>query len=247
MRNIRLTLEYNGTYFSGWQIQPGKRTVQQTLQDVLQKITGEEVVVTGASRTDAGVHALGQVANFHLKSSVSCLKILASLRGLLPEDVSVKKIDEVPLNFQSNRHAKKKTYTYLIWNHPNPSVFLHGCAAHVYKVLNLKAMQQSARFLVGRHDFSAFRGAKSDTVTSVRTIYEIKICRSEVASPLQITITGNGFLKYMVRNIVGTLIEIGQGKRPALDMKKILQSRDRRQAGSTAPACGLYLQKVFYT
>lgn len=238
-RNLKMTLEYDGTHFSGWQTQPQKRTVQETIEKILSRVTQEKIHVIGASRTDAGVHALGQIANFKTRSLLSTGRFLLALNGLLPEDIAIKKIQEVPLDFHSNRQALQKTYRYLILNSKIRSALLKDRVWHVWTPLNLKKMRQAARFLVGRHDFSAFRGTRSDTKTSVRTIFRIKI-RKDYA----IEITGNGFLKYMVRNIVGTLVEVGRGKILPEEMKRILRSKDRRNAAMTAPACGLTLVKV---
>jgi tRNA pseudouridine38-40 synthase len=272
MRNIKLLIEYDGTNFAGWQRQPDKRTVQETIEKVLQKITQEKIHLIGASRTDAGVHALGQVANFHTKSEIPCRKFLTALNGLLPADVSVKKVEDVGAGlkpaptstFHANKDAKKKTYRYLIWNAKARSALLKNRAWHVWNPLNLKAIQKGVNCLVGRHDFSSFRGARSDTKTSVRTIYEIKVGRGNPPwlpvvgagfpsalggrkpAPLQIKITGNGFLKYMVRNIVGTLVEVGKGRLQPHDVGRILESKDRKKAAMTAPASGLYLEKISY-
>lgn len=241
MRNIRLVIEYDGTGFAGWQTQPHKRTVQETIEQILRRITQEKIHLIDASRTDAGVHALGQAANFRTRSRITCDKFLVALNGLLPSDISVIRVAEI----ETGSKPKKKIYRYLIWNSPVRSALMGTRAWHVWTPLNVTAMRKGARHLLGRHDFSAFRATRSDTKTSVRTIYEIKIGRSK-GSPLQITVTGNGFLKYMVRNIVGTLVEAGKGRLQPEDIRRILRSRDRKKAGATAPAFGLYLVKVRY-
>jgi tRNA pseudouridine38-40 synthase len=244
MRNIKLVIEYGGTPFAGWQIQPGKRTVQGTIQEILRRITQEKIHLIGASRTDAGVHALAQAANFRTKGRISCERLLVALNGLLPREIAVKEVREVPPSFHATRSAIRKTYAYLILNAPVRSALLKDRAWHVWTSLNLKAMRRAARPLLGRHDFSAFRGTRSATKTSVRTIYDIRITKKD--SILRIEITANGFLKYMVRNIVGTLVEVGKGGLQAGDMGKILRSKDRKKAGVAAPASGLYLVKVDY-
>lgn len=241
-RTLKLTIQYDGTHYAGWQIQPHKKTIQGLIQDVLRRVTQEKVDVIGASRTDAGVHALGQVAHFKTRSKISCDKFLIALNGLLPEDISVTDVREVRPSFHAQKGAKKKTYRYLIWNRCYRSALLKDRAWHVWAPLDLKAMRRAARLLIGRHDFAAFRGRLSDTKTSVRTVYEIRI----EGSPLQITVTGNGFLKYMVRNIVGTLVEVGKGRFRPQDVRTILRSKDRKKAGATAPACGLYLVSIEY-
>ena len=245
MRNIRLVIEYDGTGFAGWQTQPHKRTVQETIEQILCRITQEKIHLIGASRTDAGVHALGQAANFQTRSRVTCDKLLIALNGLLPPDIAVREVRNVS-RFHANKDARRKTYRYLVWNGPVRNALMRDRAWHVWTPLNLTAMRKGAGHLLGRHDFSAFRGTRSDTKTSVRRIYQINIGRGARTAPLQITVTGNGFLKYMVRNIVGTLVEVGKGRLQPEDIRRILRSKDRKKAGMTAPAFGLYLLKVRY-
>lgn len=273
LRNIKLTITYDGTNFAGWQIQPSKRTIQGVLTEILERVLQEKVTLIGASRTDAGVHALGQVAHFHTTNPISCYKLLGALNGLLPPDIAVLDLQEGPQGFHARESAKRKTYRYLIFNAPIrhplwvdrawfiPTPPLLGVSggvggvSHPGKGLKLKEMQRGARHLVGRHDFQAFQGRKPATKTTVRAIYEITIRRggplwppggNHIGLPLQVEITGNGFLKQMVRNIVGLLVEVGEGKRPPGDVKEVLQSRDRKKAGACAPAGGLYLVRVQY-
>ncbi|MBI3540638.1 MAG: tRNA pseudouridine synthase A, partial [Deltaproteobacteria bacterium] len=193
MRNYKIIIEYDGTHFSGWQTQPGKRTVQETIQQVLGQITRQKVHVTGASRTDAGVHALGQVANVRLPHAMEPYKLLGALNGLLPDDVSVQSVQEVPASFHAIRNAKKKTYCYLIWNSKIPSPFLKNRAWQVREPLNAVAMKKAVSFLKGRHDFSAFRGAQSETKTSVREIFELGI--SPLVPPLYKGGVGGGYVR----------------------------------------------------
>lgn len=243
MRTIRLIIEYDGTRYAGWQIQPHKKTIQGCLQDVLRRVTQEKVDVIGASRTDSGVHALAQVAHVKTRSKIPCGKLLTALNGLLPEDISVKEVAEAKPAFHAQKRVKKKTYRYLIWNRRFRSALLKDRAWHVWAPLDLRAMRAAARRLAGRHDFSAFRGRLSGTKTSVRTIHDLRIRKSD---PIRIEIAGNGFLKYMVRNIVGTLVEVGKGRILPREMRKILRSKDRTKAGMTAPALGLYLVSIDY-
>lgn len=246
-RNIKLLIEYDGTHFSGWQTQPRKKTIQKTIETVLGQLTQEKIRLSGASRTDAGVHALGQVAHFRTSSEISSRKLLGALNGLLPPGIVVKEVGEVSADFSANRHAKKKTYQYLLWNSEIPSALLRDRVWYIKVPLQISFMQKAAKYLIGRHDFSAFRGTKSDTKTSVRTIEKITIQRRGMKGAVVcIQITGNGFLKYMVRNIVGTLVEIGKGRLQIEEMEKILKSKDRRTASMTAPPHGLYLVKVIY-
>jgi tRNA pseudouridine38-40 synthase len=280
LRTIKLIIEYDGTDFSGWQsqsvrdpkvwdspcrqdskgegqFQPGLRTVQGTIASVLHQILREKVNLMGASRTDAGVHALGQVAHFCTSSKMTGERLLISLNGLLPRDISICSVTEVRPSFHASLSAKKKTYVYLIWNSLERSAINRHRAWHVWATLNLSQMRKASKCLIGRHDFSAFRAADSDIKTSVRRIDSIAIRRgaaccarpssgAQQAAPLQITVTGTGFLKHMVRNIVGTLVEIGEGKRKAEEMIAILKSKDRRKAGRTAPAHGLCLVSIVY-
>ncbi len=242
MRTIKLTIEYDGTGFAGWQRQPGKRTVQESLETVLSRLTKEQVHLVSASRTDAGVHALGQVAHFRTCSQIPTIKLLGALNGLLPRDVSILEVAEAPPGFHAGKQARRKSYRYRIWNSKIRSALGRDRFWHVWANLDIGAMKKGGRCLVGRHDFSAFRGAQSDTKTSVRRVDRIKVGKNK--EMIEIQITGNGFLKYMVRNIVGTLVEVGQGKRRPEEVLQILKSKDRKKAGITAPASGLYLVSV---
>lgn len=251
MRNIKLIIQYDGADFSGWQTQPGKRTVQKTLEDILSKILQEKIQVVGTSRTDSGVHALGQVAHFHTKSKIVTHKLFRALNGLLPEDLSVHKIQNVPLSFHAQKNALRKTYHYRIWNNVAHHPLQRRTSWHVWKKLDLKKMRIAAHYLIGQHDFAAFRATDSQTKTSVRKIYKITIRRGEDLSPSEkisplhiIEIIGDGFLKYMVRNLVGTLVEVGKGRWKPEKVKEILQSKDRRQAAVTAPPQGLFLHFI---
>lgn len=248
---MKLVVEYDGTAFAGWQIQPHKRTVQGTVQDVLRKITQENVKLVGASRTDAGVHALGQVAHFRTKSRIRPEKFFSALNGLLPPEIAVKSVEEVDADFHAIRSAQSKTYRYAIWNGKSRSAMERHRAWHVWEPLNLSAMRRAAGSLVGKHDFAAFRGAQSDTKTSVRRVECVTVRRGEPrvrpTSEVVIEIQGNGFLKYMVRNIVGTLVDVGKGKITPKEFREILRSRDRKKAGATAPAFGLTLVSIRYS
>jgi len=243
-RTIKLVLEYDGTCFSGWQIQPRKNTVQQVAQDILQRVTQENIKVVGASRTDTGVHALGQVAHFRTRSKISVEKLFIALNGLLPPQISVKAVEEADADFHAIRSAKFKTYRYVIRNAKTGSALQRLRMWHVRDSLDLPAMRRAARALVGRHDFSAFRGAKSDTKTSTRRLLRVSIRKAD--DNIVIEIVGDGFLKYMVRNIVGTLVDVGKGRISPVAFREIVRSRDRKKAGMTAPAFGLYLVEVGY-
>jgi tRNA pseudouridine38-40 synthase len=247
MRTLKLTIEYDGTDYSGWQIQRGQATIQGTIQDVLRRILKEDVDLIGASRTDAGVHAWGQVAHCKTASQIPCKRILASLRGLLPPTIAVRDIRPVSAKFHAQKSAKKKTYVYLVWNHTIPSALLQHRAWTVWQPLNLSEMRKAAKHLVGRHDFAAFQGGDREVrKTSVRKIYDINIRRMKNFPLLKIAITGNGFLKYMIRNLAGTLTEVGRGRTSSDRFFEILKSKDRKKAGITAPAYGLYLVSVHF-
>lgn len=241
---IKLTLQYIGTHYSGWQVQPNGVTIQEILQKALSQILQEKITVVGSGRTDAGVHALAQVAHFDTIKDLSLFKICRGLNAILPKDISVLGAESVPRDFHAQLSAKSKTYAYQIWNHAIRNSFLQEYSWHMPYPLDIGRMQKAARYLVGEHDFKSFCAANSTAKTTVRRIKKIQI----VPGPLiHFSITGSGFLKHMVRNIVGTLVEVGQKKRTPSDIKKILKSHDRRKAGRTAPAKGLFLVKVIYS
>lgn len=253
MRNIRLTIEYNGTAYEGWQVQnppkgggPSRHppTVQATIEKRLRDILGEPVKLTGSGRTDAGVHAAGQVANFFTASRIPLAGLRKALNSLLPPDIVVLRAAGAAADFHSRFSAKSKLYRYTILNRAHPSAlrrdFVHFCDYP----LSVPLMRKEAAVLKGTHDFTAFHAADKKERSSVRTIRRIAVARK--GKDIVIEIEANGFLKNMVRTIVGTLIEIGRGRFPAGSMRKILSSRDRKQAGPTAAARGLCLVRVSY-
>lgn len=255
MRNIKLTIEYDGTNYHGWQIQENAITVQGVLKKAIEKLTGEECNLIGTSRTDVGVHALGQVANFMTSSKIPPDKFSYALNSMLPEDIVVRESREVPPDFHSRFSAKGKKYKYLIYNSQKPSALLRNRAAHVYLPLNIEAMKKASFYFLGRHDFSAFRASGSDAKTSERTITEVSLrtCSDcllgqavDGPSLIEFEISGDGFLYNMVRIIAGTLIYVGNGKINADDIPAIIESRDRTKAGKTAPAHGLYLAEIYF-
>ncbi len=244
MRNLRLDICYDGTRYRGWQRLPGvDNTIQGKLEQTLSRILEEPIEITGSGRTDAGVHAKGQVANFHCKSTMACQEILSQLRRYLPEDIGIYSCKDVSERFHARLNAREKTYLYRIWNSGSPCVFQRRYVTAVPEELNLAAMEQAAQHFVGEHDFSAFCGNprfKKSTVRFIRSV-ELRRCGDE----LRILITGNGFLHNMVRIMVGTLIEVGRGARSA-DSIPALFGGPREQAGFLAPPQGLCLQEVFY-
>ncbi len=246
MRNIKLTLQYDGTEYFGWQRQKNThRTVQEVVETALHKIIKERVSLLCAGRTDAGVHAAMQVANFTTRSAIPAVNIGRALNAALPADIRVILSQEVPLAFHSTHQVKSKTYRYTIQNGPVHDVFLRRYACWYAGRLDIKKMRQAAAVLVGRHDFSAFRNLQKHTrKTTVRRIDAISLKRSKGC--ILIDVSGRGFLYNMVRTIAGTLMDVGRGKIPPADLKKILAAKNRSWAGPTAPAHGLCLLKVLY-
>ena len=236
---------YDGCRYKGWQrLGGGESTIQAKLENVLTRLLNTPVEVIGSGRTDAGVHALGQVANFHADTELSCEEILSCLRQQLPEDIGVLSVEQVDDRFHSRLNAVGKTYRYRIWNSAEPCVFERKYVWRLEEPLNLALMEQAASMLLGTHDFLAFCSNKHFKKSSVRTVRSIEIrrCGGEVV----IDVTGDGFLYNMVRIIVGTLVEIGLGQRSAEEIPQIFESRLRENAGITAPACGLCLLEVEY-
>ena len=243
---LRLTVEYEGTAYQGWQVQPGGPTVQEVLERALATALREPVRVRGAGRTDAGVHACGQVAAVRVRHVPPDLERLRrSLNALTPDDVAVRDIAVVDDAFDPRRHARSRVYEYRIWNAPAPSPFWRRHAWHVPLPLDVAAMEEAVAALAGEHDFAAFRGADAGPQRStVRRVLETAV---RADGPLLVyRIEATGFLKHMVRNIVGTMVEVGRGERSPSSMRDILASRDRTRAGPTAPPHGLLLVAVRY-
>ena len=253
MRNIKITVEYDGTHFKGWQIQnPQDRTVQGELEKALQKIfersRSDSIRVFGSGRTDSGAHAKGQVANFKIDSTMPTTEIVNALNGNLPEDIVILDAKEVAANFHAQFDAKQKTYRYTILNRkPRAGIDRHFCWHYPYK-LNLNLLKKEAKALVGKHDFRSFMASdpheKIKDKNTVRQIYAVKITKR--GEYLWIDITANGFLYKMVRNIVGTLVEVGNSRIPPGSVNAILKKKNRIYASDTAPAKGLCLLKVSY-
>jgi tRNA pseudouridine38-40 synthase len=241
---VRLLIAYQGTNYRGWQVQPDEPTVQGVLQDAFFQMTGLKTRFTAASRTDTGVHAAGQVVCLVNASQHDPDRLREGLNALLPEDVVVLEAQAAPAGFDPRRHAVGKHYRYTIHNHRVRPVFWRNFRWHVKKPLDVAAMNRAVACLIGEHDFSAFRGSNCTARTTVRTLDRLA-WRPEPPA-LTLDVWGRGFLKQMVRNIVGTCVEIGRGRWPAGRMAAILQSRKREEAGLTAPARGLCLKRVFY-
>ena len=244
MRNIRLDICYDGTRYRGWQRLPGKDdTIQGKLETTLSRLLEEEIEISGSGRTDAGVHARGQVANFHTESRMSCAEILAGLRRYLPEDIGIYSCKDVSPRFHARLNANEKTYRYRIWNSDAPCVFDRRFVAVMPEALDVEEMKAAAAYLVGEHDFSAFCGNPKFKKSTVRFIRSIEITRQ--GEELVLEFTGNGFLHNMVRILTGTLIEVGRGERQA-DSIPALFGGKRAEAGFLAPAQGLCLMEVYY-
>jgi tRNA pseudouridine38-40 synthase len=243
---FRLTLEYDGTAFEGWQVQPGgRRTIQGSLEDALTRVTGQRVRVAGAGRTDAGVHARGQVASVTLSTRLDAASLRRALNGVLPSDVAVVDASPAPEGFDARRDARSKLYRYRIWNGADPSPLRARASHWVPRALDLEAMALAARAFRGRHDFASLQAAGSNVRTSVRTLSRLDVT-GESRGEISILVEGDGFLRHMVRNLVGTLVDVGLGRRAPDSVPALLAARDRRRAGRTAPAAGLTLLRVSY-
>lgn len=244
MKRIKLTVAYDGTNYSGWQIQPNAPTVEQVLDSAVYALTGENVHVTGASRTDAGVHGLGNVAVFDTESTIPGGRFSYALNRYLPEDVSIQESRQVADTFHPRHCNTRKTYEYKILNTTFPVPQLRNYSWHVPGKLDVDKMQEAAELLVGEHDFKSFCCVRTQTETTIRHIYSLNVRRE--GDFVILSITGNGFLYNMVRIIAGTLVQIGKGQLCSDDIKKMLELRDRTVAGQTAPPQGLTLMKIEY-
>ncbi len=248
MRYLRLTVAYDGTNYSGWQSQINAVSVQQTLEKAIARVTAERIRVTGSGRTDAGVHALGQIVSLKLESELPCETLLRALNANLPDDVVVRRVEEAPAGFHPIRGAKNKRYRYLLYDSPIRDVFLRTTAWHVHHPLDVVSMIEAARCLVGRHDFASFMTKGSKRTTTVRTITDLFLLREHAlhGEQIRLEVAADGFLYNMVRIIVGTLVEVGRGKQPVEWVAEVLAACDRTAAGPTAPPEGLCLMQVDY-
>ncbi|WP_230406849.1 tRNA pseudouridine(38-40) synthase TruA [Blautia liquoris] len=241
---VKLTIAYDGTNYSGWQIQSNGITVQDVLNQALKNLLGEDVRTIGASRTDAGVHALGNVAVFDTTSQIPAEKFSYALNARLPEDIRIQRSEEVPTDFHPRFTTTIKTYEYQILNRTFADPTRRLYSFHWYGKLDLEAMQQAALYLVGEHDFKSFATESPDVTTTVRTINSIRLWKEN--DMIHIRVTGNGFLYHMVRIIAGTLLEVGKANYRPEQIQKILTAKDRRAAGPTARAQGLTLVEICY-
>lgn len=244
MRNLRLDICYDGTRYRGWQRLPGREdTIQGKLETALSRILGEPIEISGSGRTDAGVHAKGQVASFHCESPMPPAEILANLRRYLPEDIGIYSCREVSPRFHARLNAREKTYVYRIWNSESPCVFERRFVAVMLEPLDVEAMNRAGALLVGRHDFSAFCGNPKMKKSTVRELTALTVTRQ--GEEIVLRFTGNGFLYNMVRILTGTLVEVGRQQRSPESVTELFGAK-RAQAGFLAPAQGLCLEEVVY-
>lgn len=246
MRNIKLTIEYDGKDFNGWQKQPDKLNIQGNLEKVISELTKEKIEIIGSGRTDAGVHAIGQVANFKTNSKIPIEKFPIAINSRIKNSIRIKGAEEVDERFHSRYNCKKKTYLYVIDNSKYGSAIYRNLEYHFKEKLNVEKMNEAAQNFVGEHDFKAFKSSGTSSKSSVRTIYKAKVWKDENSEKIYIELTGNGFLYNMVRIISGTLIEVGLGNINPEDILKIINSKNRQNAGKTLPPQGLYLKSVEY-
>jgi len=244
MRNIKLTLSYDGTDFNGWQTQRGFRTVQETLETAIAQLTGERIRVNASGRTDTGVHAIGQVVNFYTNTHHRPEVLVRALNAHLPADVVVSEAADMPQAFDANRDATSKLYRYVIHDGPVLNLFLRRYCFHSRHRLDVDAMRQAAEPLRGRHDFHSFETDWPNRMSSVRTISHLAVSR--LGEWIWLDVEADGFLYNMVRAIAGTLMNVGRGYWPIAQVAEILEAEDRRAAGPTAPAQGLFLMRVTY-
>lgn len=244
MRNIKLTIEYDGKDFKGWQKQPNKPNIQGEIERAIYNITKEEVDLIGSGRTDAGVHALGQVANFKTNSNILIEKLALAINSQLKNTIIIKKAEEVDERFHSRYNAKHKTYRYIINNSPCGTAIYRNLEYCFPIKLDVAKMQEAAKYFEGEHDFKAFKSSGTSAKNSVRTIYNASV--KQEGEKIIIELTGNGFLYNMVRIISGTLLDVGLQKIKPEEIKNIIEEKDRQKAGKTLPAHGLYLVEVKY-
>ena len=245
IKNFKIIIEYDGTRYHGWQRQKKDVTIQGEIEKALGIMTAKHIVVNGSGRTDAGVHARGQAANFRCDTDLSSGVFQKGLNSLLPEDIVIRECRQVEETFHARYDVKSKIYHYKIYNHPVPAAMNRLYAWSIRKPLNIVAMRSAVSYIIGSHDFKAFEGAGSPRAHATRHVMAADLVESDNRL-LIFRIEANGFLRFMVRNIVGTLVDVGLGKTLPAEFKKILQSRDRTKAGATAPARGLCLMEVKY-
>ena len=245
MKNIKITIEYDGKDFNGWQKQPDKLNIQGTIEQAIERITGEKVELNASGRTDAGVHAIGQVANFKTNYELPIEKWPLALNANLKKSIVIKSAEEVEERFHSRLTCKKKTYRYIINNSKYGTAIYRNLETHIPQKLDVEKMKNAVKYFEGEHDFKAFKASGTSSKSSVRTIYKAEVIEMP-DERIYIELTGSGFLYNMVRIISGTLVEVGLGKIKPEAIPEIIESKQREQAGKTLPPNGLYLVKVEY-
>ena len=245
MKNVKIIIEYEGTDYHGWQCQADLPTVQKTIEDAIRKITREDVKITGSGRTDAGVHAIGQVANFFIETQMDTDTLRKALNSTLPRDISIIKTQEVPDGFHAQFSSRSKVYEYRIFNRPHPPALQRNRVWHIQEKLDTKKMREAAAYLEGTHDFSVFATADITVKTTVRTVKRVHV-RKTREGIISVEIEADGFLKRMVRMITGTLVETGRGKLSPEGFAQILAEGQKTKNVFTAPPGGLFLKKVIY-
>ena len=244
MRNIKLIIEYDGKKFGGWQKQPTKLNIQGEIEQAIKEITGEEIELTASGRTDAGVHSLGQVANFKTNSKIEIDKIPYAINSKLKKSIVIKSAEEVEENFHARYNCKGKKYKYIINNSEQGTAIYRGLECHIPQKLDIEKMQEAIKHFEGEHDFKGFKASGTSSKSSVRTIYKAEV--KQEGERIIIELTGNGFMYNMVRIISGTIVDVGLGKIKPNEIPEIIRAEDRTKAGKTLPAHGLYLAEVYY-
>jgi tRNA pseudouridine38-40 synthase len=245
MNNYKLTIQYDGERYKGWQrLGNSENTIQGKIENALSVMVGQPVEIVGSSRTDAGVHALAQIANFKIDEDLPESKIMNFLNHYLPRDISITEVMLVNDRFHARYNAKDKTYLYKIWNEEFANPFMRKYSMHVEKRLDVERIKRACPYFIGEHDFTAYSNAKTNKKDKVRMIYSLEV--EETEGFIQIRVQGNGFLYNMVRKMIGTLIEIGLGEKDPEDIQTILHAKERIQTGGMADAAGLYLEKINY-
>jgi len=244
MRNIKLTIEYDGANYAGWQKQKNASTIQQAVEEAIEKVTTEQIAINGSSRTDTGVHAKAYSANFHTLSSIPAERFREAINSKLPKDIVILSSEEVQEDFHARYSSIGKKYCYTILNRIQPPALNRNYVYHYKRMLDIDKMQQASKYFIGTHDFTAFKNTGSSVKTSVRTITQSEVVKC--GDIVKYYVAGDGFLYNMVRIMVGTLLEVGSGKILPEDITKILSSKDRTKAGKSVPAAGLCLEEVYY-
>ncbi len=244
MRNIKLTIEYDGKKFGGWQKQPNELNIQGEIEQAIKQITGEDVELNASGRTDSGVHALGQVANFKTNSNLDIEKFAVAINSKLKKSIVIKKAEEVPENFHARYNCKGKKYRYIINNSYQGTAIYRDLECHIPQKLDIEKMQEGIKFFEGKHDFKGFKASGTSGKSTVREIYKAEV--KQDGERIIIELTGNGFMYNMVRIISGTIVDVGLGKITPNQIPDIINAKDRTKAGKTLPASGLYLVEVYY-